>query len=194
MKKYRGLIFALFFLLSGCLSPVTPGKGSAYLIKTVPYNVPVSRHRAGTILVMLPNTASLYNTRDMAYSDSPFKVSYYAKNSWAEVPSDMLQPLIIKTLQKTHHYKAVVSAPYPGHYHYLLTTDITELLQDFTGCVPLLKFGLRAQLSNGDTGQIISVKEFNRSVPMRKKDPYAGVIAANEAVSDVLRKLAAWVI
>lgn len=189
MKKY--LIFALFFLLSGCLSPVSPGDNSAYLIKSIP-SVPAKRQQGATILVMPPNTVPMYNTRSMAYTTSPFKISYYAKNSWAEPPSDMLMPLIVKTLQRTHYYKAVVSAPYTGRYSYLLTTEITELLQDFTGCKPVLKFGLRAQLSNGVSGQIIKVKEFNRSVPMCKKDPYAGVLAANEAVADVLRELAEW--
>lgn len=194
MKKYLGCIFVLFFLLSGCLSPVSVSDGSAYLIKCVPHKVPVKRQHGGTILVMPPNTAPIYNTRSMAYSNSPYKISYYAKNNWAAAPSDMLLPLIVKTLQKTRHYKAVVSAPFPGHYNYLLNTEITELLQDFTSCTPVLKFSMRAQLSNGFTGQIIAAKDFTRNVPMRTKSPYAGVLAANEAVADVLSELAEWLV
>jgi len=193
MKKY--LIFAFALLLSGCLSPVTTDSmGSAYLIRATPSNVPVSSQNSGVVLVMPPNTTTVYNTRGMAYSTSPYQISYYAKNRWAETPSEMLQPLITKTLQKTHRFRAVVNAPYPGRYNYLLTTEITELLQDYTGCTPVLKFGLRAQYNNGVTGQIIRIKEINRSIPMRKKDPYAGVIAANQAVAEVLEELAEFVI
>ncbi len=195
MKKYLIFIFAFSLLLSGCLSPVsTSDSGKAYMIRSTPYTVPVRGQRTGVILVMPPNTTSIYNTRSMAYSTSPYQISYYAQNRWAEVPSDMIQPLIVKTLQKTKRFKAVVSAPYPGRYDYLLSTEITDLLQDFNSCTPVLKFTLRAQYSNGLTGRIIAVKEFTRSVPMRKKDPYAGVIAANEAVADVLEELAEFIV
>lgn len=196
MKKiYLGFIFACFLLLSSCLSPVsTSSNGTAYMIRATPHTVPVKRQRSGVILVMPPNTTSIYNTRNMAYSPSPYQISYYAKNSWAEVPSDMIQPLIVKTLQKTQRFKAVVNAPYPGRYDYLLSTEITDLLQDYNNCPPVLKFTLRAQYSNGLTGRIIGVKEFTRNVPMRKRDPYAGVLAANEAVADVLEELAEFVV
>lgn len=191
MKKH--LIFALFFLLSACFSPVSPEDRSAYLIKSVPNEAPMKRQQGGTILVMPSNTVPMYNTRSMAYSNSPFKIAYYVKNSWAETPSEMLLPLIVKTLQKKHYYKAVVNAPYSGHYNYLLTTEITELLQDYTGCKPVLKFGLRAQLVNA-AGQIIAVKEFNQRIEMDKKDPYEGVLAANEAVEEALHELSEWLV
>ena len=194
MRKYCVLLFFTFsFFLSGCLSPVSPPDSPAYLIKTVPDDVTVRRQQNATILVLQPNTAPLYNTRDMAYSKTPFQISYYAKNSWAEAPADMLLPLITKTLQKTHHFKAVVNSPYSGRYTYLLSTEITELLQDFTSCKPVLKFSMRAQLINNN-GQLIAVKEISKTVPMRKEDPYAGVLAANQAVAEALSELARFVV
>lgn len=192
-RQLSYLMLVFFCLLLSACAPVSVGDDSAYVIKSTPAISASKRKNNAVILVLQPNTVPMYDTRSMAYSNAPFKVSYYAKNRWAETPSNMLSPLLTKTLQKTHHFKAVVNSPYSGSYHYLLSTEITELLQDYNDCnSPVLKFGLRAQLSNG-AGRIISVKEFSSTVPMRAKNPYAGVLAANEAVEEVLGQLAKWV-
>ena len=36
-------------------------------------------------------------TTQMAYSTEAYQIAYFAKNEWAETPSQMIQPLIVKT-------------------------------------------------------------------------------------------------
>lgn len=196
IKHFRGIFFVAvaISLLTGCglFSPVPSPDQDAYLIKRVPDSVPMRRGHDGTILVMPPETAPMYDTRDMAYSCVPYKISYYSKNRWAETPSQMIEPLIVKTLQKTRYYHAVVEPPFAGRYDYMLTTNITELQQDYTGCSPILRFTLRANLIRTIGNQIVATKEFTAIVPLYKRDPYAGVLAANTAVDQVLRELAAF--
>ena len=44
------------------------------------------------------------------------------------------------------------------------------------------------------THQVIATKEVSLREPMRERDPYAGVVAANEATQKALRELARFVI
>lgn len=112
--KLRYLMILSFIILSGCsmLAPVKPEQTSNYVLNRVPSNIPHKSGHGGTILVLQPDTRPVYNTTRMAYTDKPYQVAYFGQNEWAETPSQMLQPLIMQTLQNTHHYHAVVSPPY----------------------------------------------------------------------------------
>jgi cholesterol transport system auxiliary component len=49
---------------------------------------------------------------------------------------------------------------------------------------------MRFYLSREGTAQVIATKELSVQEPMRDRTPYAGVVAANDAMANVLRELA----
>lgn len=179
-------------MLSSCslLSPVKGENKETYVLNTVPSSVPEKKTRSITILVTLPEARPTYNTTQMAYTIRPYQVAYFTQNQWAETPPQMLQPLIVRTLQKTHLFHAVVTPPFMGRYEYTLSTDIAMLQQDFTKVPARLDLKVQAQLIKSSTNQVVGTKQFSVSEPIRYKSPYSGVAAANRATAKILKEIA----
>lgn len=190
----KAAVLGMVISLTGCLSPVKVEPQSTYMLNSVPYNVPKRGTHSATLLVMLSDTAAAYNTVQMAYSLRPYHIAYYGQNSWAETPAQMLQPLIVQTLSNTHYFKAVVAAPYVGRYDYVLTTQIDQLLQDYTHKPAQVRFIVRAQLTRASSNQLLASKQFTVSERLQTYTPYGGVYAANRATSRILEQLSAFVI
>jgi cholesterol transport system auxiliary component len=126
----------------------------------------------------------------MAYTSQAYQIAYFSQNEWAEPPSQMIQPLIIAALRRTHYFSEVFAPPHFGHHTYALRTEILELKQDFSSTPAILRLTMRFYLSREGTAQVIATKELSVQEPMRDRTPYAGVVAANDAMANVLRELA----
>lgn len=186
-------IVYLFFLVSflvGCslISPVKIKSQPNYVLNSVP-QAPSSRHITKLLLVNFPDTLPAYNTPNMAYSLRPYQISYFSRNQWVATPGQMLHPLIVQSLRQTHYYRAVVTPPYTGPYHYILSTQILSLVQDYTTFIPTIRLQVHAQLSKMPSNKILANKEFYIVKPFQRCNLYAGVRAANSAVYEFLEQL-----
>lgn len=187
-----GAVLVLAMALNACAVQLPPDVG--YVINQQPDVVKRSRHHHKILMVLKPDTSPAYNTTRMAFSSRPFQISYYSSSHWAETPSDMFLTLIADTMQKTHHYRAIVTPPFTGRFNYALRTNINELLIDYTKPQAMLNLSLQAQLLSGTTGNVVAVREFNVSVPLGCRTPYSAVIAANRAAALALGQMAAWTV
>lgn len=194
VKKFL-IVFSFIIsttILSGCLSPVKSRSDTAYMLNAIPH-VSNYRKHSQTILVAFPTTAPAFNTTQMAYTLYPYHLAYFSQNRWAETPAQMLQPLIVKTLQNSHYFHAIVTPPFVGRYDYVLTTQILQLQQDYTYPRAMLKLTVRAQLSSMAANRVIATKDFSILEPMHQYTPYGGVLAANRATSRLLTQLTEFV-
>lgn len=183
--------FLVFFSLSACsIFPPIKTNSTTYLFNTTPSVNRASVSRPATLLVMMPQGSPFYNTQQIAYTTAPYQVAYFSKNNWAETPAQMLQPLIVKTLQNKHYFHAVIPSPWLGHYDYILGTQIVLLVQDFTVHPSVVHFSLRAELIQASTNRILKTQLFSTDAVAPSDTPYGGVIAANKAVAETLKKLA----
>lgn len=182
--------------LTSCsmFGPVQTAPQHTYVINTVPCHVATKRRSNLSIVVNLPEVNSVYNTTEMAYSKCPHQVSFYSKSAWAAVPGQMIQPLIVHTLQNTHHFHAVNQAPSVAVSDYLLSTQVYELIQDFQMHPSMERITLRAQIIRSGTGQVVATKEFTAMAPAYCDDPNTGALAANHAMEEILRRLAGFVV
>jgi|KBSSwiStaDraftv2_1062776.scaffolds.fasta_scaffold610803_2 cholesterol transport system auxiliary component len=180
-------------LLSACslLSAPKPEPATAILSK-VPANVPHQSGEGSTLLVMLPASSSGYDTTRMAYREKAYQLGYYRDNQWAGTPAQMIQPLLVQTLQETGMFQSISSPPESGRADYTLRTEVMELVQDYTGSQPTLRLALHFQLLNA-SGQVMADREILEQEPMRNSTSYAGVDAANEALANALREAAQFV-
>lgn len=191
----RSLILTLCVSsLTACslLSPVKVDTPNKYVLDQVPHNVVQKKSRYGTLLVMTPETRQVYNTTQMAYMTKPFQIGYFSQNEWGETPAQMLQPLIVETLQKSHLFRAIVTPPYVGSYDYSLYTDILEIVQDYTSRPAVSLITIRAVLNRNSTNQVIATAQFSEAVPIHPQSPYNGVLAANQANAKILAQIAAF--
>ena len=163
------------------------------LLNQIPSELPHRDRRTATVLVLPPETAALYDTREIAYTTRPHEIAYLTRRQWGETPSEMLQPLLTKTLEDTRAFAAVVVPPYTARYTCALETRILELRQDFTAGSAAVVLSLRFRLTNAE-GRVIATKEVSLREPMRQLDSDAGVVAANDATAQALREMAAFVV
>lgn len=193
LQSIRKIILMLSaVLLNGCLSPLPNNHQCDYVLNAINPNCLHAPCRNVTLLVTKPKAEPIYNTTQMAYSTCPFTVSYYSKNYWADTPPNMLQALMVQSLQNTCHYHAVVPQPYSGKVDLKLNTQLVVLKQDFSYCPSRSRVVLRAQLVNASSGKVIAACQFDRCFIAPQANPYGGVIAANAAVAQILGDLAAF--
>jgi cholesterol transport system auxiliary component len=188
-------LIACVGLISGCtlFSPVNIDT-KKNVLDSIPLDIPSETTHSATLLVLTPETVPAYATTQMAYSTRAYQISYFAKNEWAETPAQMIQPLVVQTLQSTQSFSAVLSPPYFGRHTFVLRIEILELQQDFTGEAAMVQLAMRFSLIRDSTNQVVAVKELSVSQPMSERTPYAGVVAANEAIQKLLRELAEFVV
>src|ERR1700746_2225153 len=96
-------IVILSAVLSGCslFSPVKVVVTKKYTLDETPMEVPSQKNRSLTLFVSEPESRPIYNTTQMAYTTQPHQIAFFSQNEWSETPSQMLHPLILKTLQNT---------------------------------------------------------------------------------------------
>lgn len=198
MKVHLGeaALLALFFLLfTGCtmFSPVKIDT-IKNVLNDIPLDLPSEKTHSATLLVLVPETAPAYATTQMTYTTQSYQVAYFSQNEWAATPSQMIQSLILQTLRNTHYFSEVLSPPHFGRHTFELRTELVDLKQDFTSKPAMLKLAMRFSLSREATNQIIATKELSIQEPMTDRNAHAGVVAANEAISNALRELASFII
>jgi len=196
LRKYflDGLIISLLALnLAGCLTTVDSEISNNYLITSIP-DIKTTKTQPLILSVRTPQTNYAYNSTQMAYATEGYKINYFAKNSWAATPSQMLLPLMVQTLQNTQAFSAVIPQSVYGHTDLILDTQILQLQQDFTQQTGQLHLVIRAQLSNVNSQRILATQEFIVTEPIAKNNPSAGVTAANRATNKFLQQLAEFVI
>lgn len=182
-------------LLSGCalFSPVTMDTSKS-LLDSIPLDVPSAKTREATLLVLVPETAPVYATTQMAYSTRAYQIAYFSQNEWAATPSQMIQPLIVETLRNTHLFSAVLSPPDFGRHSLALRTEILELKQDFAAEPAMLRLAMRVYLYRETTNQVVATRDLSVREPMAERNPHAGVVAANKATATLLLELAKFVV
>lgn len=186
------IILSLLLPLTGCFSTVGTEPNN-YTLSSAP-SVITKKRSSAVLSVNMPQANSAYDTVQMVYMKNPYQLSYFAKNQWATTPSQMLQPLIVQTLQNTYAFRAVVPQPVIGHVDLVLATQLAQLQQEFFGHASQIHLVMRAQLINVNTQRIMATKEFNIIEPTTANNPHAGVVAADRAVSKFLQQLAVFCI
>ena len=183
-------------LAPGCalLPPSTTAETTKEVLNKMPVDLPRRASRAAVLVVYPPQSGPLYDTTLMAYTVKAYEVAYFSRHEWGANPAQMLQPLLVRTMQNTGFFSAVLAPPYAGHHTHALRTEIRELIADFTSEPAVLQLSLRFELIDGATGRIVAIKEIAIREPMRDRTPYASVVAANEATARALQQLAAFVL
>jgi len=191
---YFFIVILLSLMLNACsiFSPVKTEPANKFVVTSIPPPQMTKTRRAGTLMVTEPNVKPFYNATDMIYSKGPYSIAAYSKNSWADPPAQMLQPLIIQTLENTLHFKAVIPTTSLGKYDYILNSQLIDFKQVFFGRESIFQITLRVELIDEVTRNVIAEKEFSVSAFSPQNSPFGGVVAANCATEKLLTELTTW--
>ena len=146
---------------------------------------------ASTLIVHEPRAAAGFDSRKIAYVRTANDLEYFASNEWVDVPSRMLAPLLVRAVERTGAFRAVVQAPSSAVGGLQLDTELIRLQQDFAVTPSRVRLTLRAVLIDTASRRVVASREFNASVVSRSDDPSGGAAAANEAAHLVLVEVAA---
>lgn len=181
--------------IAGCaLLPQAESEMKTAVLDKMPGGLPHRDPQPVTVLVLTPEAKAAYDTTQMAYSLGPYQLAYFRYHQWAGTPSQMLQPLLLRTLEATGYFSAVLTPPYAGRYTYQLRTEIVEFTQDFASEPAALRLSLRLRLSDSAAERLVATREISLREPMQQRTPYAGVVAANDAMAKALQEMARFVL
>jgi cholesterol transport system auxiliary component len=181
-------------LVAGCsaLSPPRPPPAREEL-NSWPQDIPHVRQRDASIIVLPPEAGTEFGTTRIVYSQAPFQTRDFRDHEWAEPPPQMIQGLLVKTLEGTGAFRSVLTPPDPARGAYTLRTMLSELVQDYAVSPPLARVRMRVELLNPSGQQAAS-----RDVAIEERMPAAtadaGVAATNAAVSKALAAVAGFAV
>ncbi len=147
---------------------------------------------AATLIVNAPRATAAFDTTHIVYLRHAHEIEYFAHNQWADTPAQMLAPLIVHRLERSGAFRAVVHGPSSVAADLRLDTELVRLQHEFTGTSSRVRLTLRAVLVDAATRRVLAWREFDASVAAPSNDPQGGVMAANQAVQNVLSDLAAF--
>ena len=150
----------------------------------------VSAHQAASTLVISPvRAASGFDSQRIIYVREPHKLEYFAHSEWIDTPARMLGPLLVASIARAGAFKAVVMTSGAASGELRLDTEIVRLQHDFQTRPSRVQLTLRAYLVDEKTRKVLAWREFDGITAATSDEPYAGVVAANQAVQTVLQEV-----
>jgi cholesterol transport system auxiliary component len=188
--------------LSGCTSasllPAAPPAPALYgLDDGTPATSPQSPAPASapSLLLSLPRAAAGLDTRLIAYQRmSPptrLQTEFYSRSEWLDTPPRLLAPLLLRALDATGAFSAVLMAPAFTPTRWRLDTELLRLQQEFSPTAPSqLRLTLRATLIDSAGRRVLATREFDLREPATSEDAAGAVAAARVAAQALARGLA----
>jgi cholesterol transport system auxiliary component len=184
-------------LLGGCARSLLPEPAAspALFALSGEIDAPTATAPAATsrtLIVNLPRAAPGFDTSQIAYVRRPYEIEYFTHNQWVDTPSNMLAPKMVRAIERTGAFQAVLGSPTSAIGQYRLETEIARLQQDFSTSPSHVRLTLRAVLIDTATRKVVASREFDARVDAPTDDPYGGVIAAQQAANQVVADLASF--
>lgn len=191
-----GLAVGTILLATACspLAPVPSGSAAnEYLLqgKQTAQGEPAVRLNPAcpTLLLSSPRAAPGYAGARMAYIEEPHRIDYFAKHRWADSPARMLEPNLIRALETSGLFQAVVRAPTRARFDLRLDTEVLRLVQVFEPTESRVELVVRISLLDTQHQRVLLSDVLEVIEPVAERTPYGGVMAANRAVDRLLQEL-----
>jgi cholesterol transport system auxiliary component len=184
-------------LLPGCTGTLLPRPAQPPARFTLDSAAPAIVPRtpavgAPTLTVDLPRAAPGHDSRRMVFVRQPPELEAFAFHEWVEPPARMLAPLLVRALQDSGAFGAVLLAPSAAVGTWRLETASLQLLQDFTRAPSQVRLGLHAVLLDSATRRVLAWRAFEVRVETTGDDPVAGAVAAQTAAQQLSSAVAAF--
>lgn len=181
-------------LITSCSPVKLPDVSNYKLTSLHNYDIPNYAKTNKVIYVIQPSANPGYQTSDMIYMASPFKLSSFAMSQWIAPPAQMLQPIVIHAIRAKGYFKAVLTAPSSTEVNYRLELQLIELQQEFLTVTSKVRMVVQATIVNNISNEVISSRRFAELIPANANDPYSGVLAANQATTKIAGRIATFTV
>ena len=148
--------------------------------------------REYVLAVSAPRAAPGYDSAAMVYVQKAHALDHYATHRWADTPARMLGPLLLRALEDTGGFRAVVPAGSGLQADLRLDTEIVWLRQSFLSRPSRVEFTLRVQLVDVPGRRVLATRYLELTQEAPSDDAPGGVTAANAAMGRALALVAAF--
>ncbi|MFO1314358.1 MAG: ABC-type transport auxiliary lipoprotein family protein [Burkholderiales bacterium] len=184
-------------LLAAACSVMAPAPADApvlHVLDATPVAAAAPAARPLVLEVATPRAAPGFDTAAMAYVRKAHVVDYYAVHRWVEPPAQMLAPLLVRALEDTRAFRAVVRDTTGVRADVRLDTELLRLQQSFAGRPSRAEVALRAQLVDVGSRRVVATRTIEVARDAPSDDPDGGAAAANAAVAHALGEVAAFAV
>jgi len=124
---------------------------------------------------------------------SGVEVEYYANANWVDRPGAMIEPLIIQSFRNSGAIDVVADRRSDVRPDFMLQTDIAAFQAQQTGSgPPEARVVISARLMAMPRRDVVGTTEIARSVPAQAGDLESIVLALDDALGKVLKRLVEW--
>ena len=187
-------MLALLGALAGCSVLQPSAKVSYYqmdypapsmLPATPPLNTVLGLRRFGI--------ATLYDHDRLVQRGKYLQTTQSYYHRWAANPRMMLSDLLLRDLQATGNYQAVVLAPSTVAMDYEISGFVREIAQDDSGAKPSVKLALEISLLRGaeqkGRSRIVFQKPYTAEIPCPDRSAAGVAKAMSAAFQDISAKI-----
>jgi cholesterol transport system auxiliary component len=197
-------MLALLASLAACSASLLPkppppptrftldAQAAATTPREAPAGIPAGAPALVVVVVAVPRAAPGFDSARMVYLRQPQQLEAFAFHEWVDTPARMLAPLLVRALQASASFSAVLQAPSVASSTWRLETELIRLQQDFSSAPSQVRLTLRAVLLDTASRQVIAWREFDATVSAATDDPAGGAAAAHQATQRVLAALTAF--
>lgn len=194
----RGFALAGLVFLGGCVSVSRENQQPmhTYLLNPEPAAVEsvlaVPKPPVGVLLIAVPQAQPGFDSPRMAYAQRPFEVHYYSANQWADAPTRLLAPLLVRMAEQRGVARTVVALPSSVRGDVRLDIDQLALVQEFWQPPSRVRGAFRAQLVKLPEQIVLGSRQFEATESAPSDDAYGGATAANRVVAALLEHVSNW--
>lgn len=191
--RHTLIVSGLVLGLSSCT--LLPGGSSSsyntYLLEapdasTSPAKTPSQR----VLQVPLPRAEPGFDSVGIAYRRDGVALQYYTRSQWADTPARLLTPLVVRALERSGTFRAVLGPQTGGRADWRLELELLRLQQVFTSDNRShSEVQLRVQLIDLVDRSVLLSQVLSAQAPAPSADAQGAVQAANVALGQIMRQL-----
>ncbi|MDP3560491.1 MAG: ABC-type transport auxiliary lipoprotein family protein [Legionellaceae bacterium] len=164
-----------------------------YAITTFYHSAASAHPQHACLYINKTQALSSLSDSSMFYISKPYTLMPFAHNAWIMPPAEMISPLLTRSVQDSHIFRAVTSDTSLNSCEYRLDSTLLTLQQDFRQKPSTLQLSVSITLVSMSQNRLIASQVFQESVPCPKDSPLGGAIAANIATEHLTRDVSQFI-
>ena len=146
------------------------------------------------LVVDQPTAARGVDTARIALHPTDTEIKYYAGSRWTDRAPDMVQTLLLESFENTGKIVAVGRQTIGLRSDFDLATDLREFQAEYTpgSDIPKVRVRLNVKIIKQPRQEIIASENFERVVDAKGSTVNDVVLAFDDALGKVLRRVVEW--
>jgi len=200
LPMFRILAVLSLMFLSGCGALGAIGEATTPLDTyelRAPLDGPTAQGqpRAVDLVVEVPEASGALDTDRIMIRPNPFQAQYLPRARWADTAPEMIQTLMLRSVENSNAVRYVGRRPLAGAGDYALISEITDFQAERRDGDDAAEIRLRmtARLVREDDASIVATRTFTATADVDNLDTLPVVASFDAAAAPMLREIAQWV-